>query len=155
MPIKATLAVLTLFVGAVLFATDAARSPSAQAAPFASGFTYELLTPGVFFVSVTLGNPPGVPGPFSIEVGGSEVGQVSPGNSFTFGANVATFDITGIAPPVDVGDPNSFPVQLVFTESLPSFSVTPILAVPEPSAVALLAVGLAGVGLRRREGRAS
>ncbi len=113
--------------------------------PSVEGFEYAM-TGGSLFTKI-LGFPTGFSNPFTVSVGGTVLGQFSPGNVADFttfpGGGVPGFKITGIDPLVDLGDPTAFPLQIEFNTPTASFQMTPI-TVPEPSAI--FGLGVLGFG---------
>lgn len=128
--------------------TDA-RSGRWYDPPVTDGYTFQT-TDGSKFTDI-LNFPSGFDHYFSVLVGGNVIGSFGAGDSVNFqslvGADVTEFQILGISPNVDAGDPLAFPIQLAFSTPTASFTMNPV---PEPATAALLAAG-AALCLFRRE----
>jgi hypothetical protein len=93
--------------------------------PIARGYEYEMTTEGAVFTHI-LDFPVGFSGPFTVYADGTLVpGSFGPGDSVGFGAGVSKFVVTGITPPVDAMQANSFPIKLAFTDQA-SFRMRPL-----------------------------
>ena len=93
---------------------------------------------------VEVGVPLSVPdadGVYTVTFGSVSV-NLAAGQRFSFPDPVSSFEITGIDPSVDGGDPLAFPTYLVFDQPVVNFDMAP-LPIPTPSAL----VGLVGMGL--------
>jgi hypothetical protein len=115
----------------------------------ADAYRFDMTTPGQTFTTIS-GFPTGFNGPVTVEDAfGTILGEFTPGQSFNFaGAGVTSFFIEGIDPSLSVGSPTGFPIQLGFSNSNASFTMTPLSAsVPEPSSLVLSAIGsVLGIG---------
>ena len=60
---------------------------------------------------------------------------------------------SGINPLVDGVDPLAFPAFLEFDQTTVSFTMTPIVLIPEPGASLLASLGLSALGIYRRRRR--
>jgi hypothetical protein len=126
--------------------------------PFVSGFEYELLGGGLF---TAVGAPPPVLGfgSVDIEVGGSVIGSLLPGEVYTFGTPVASFKLLGIAPLLDAADPGfstAFPTYLDFSGSASLLKMTGITVaapIPEPGSMLLLGLGAVSLIVLQRRRR--
>jgi hypothetical protein len=123
--------------------------------PITFGYEYSMVSDSLF--TEILGFPTGFNAPFSVSVGGVDLGQFSPGATVDFvsllGQGVPTFSVTGLSPLVDPTDPLGFPLQLAFSTQTASFRMTP-LAIPEPtSMLGVAAATLIGGVLRVRTKR--
>jgi hypothetical protein len=129
-----------------------ANTPIAIDPPAAVGFIYDIGAGNPDFASVELPNI-GSSNPYDIYTwNGSKFvfdQTLEPDTVLSFGNGVSEFEVLGI--PVSVGlDPNSatdFVTTLTF-EGSGAFTgtMTPIIAVPEPSTWAMMLIGFAGLG---------
>jgi hypothetical protein len=74
---------------------------------------------------------------------------VAGGVTHIFPTPVSSFQVTGIDPTVDGGDPLAFPTFLQFDQMLVSFTQTP-LVIPEPASAVFALLGLVAVVAKRR-----
>ena len=93
----------------------------------ADAFNYQM-TNDALFAGIT-NFPTGFNTPFTVSVGGVELGQFGPGQSVDFtsfpGGGVSNFKVSGIAPTVDASNQLAFPLELAFSQELVSFNMTP------------------------------
>ncbi|MGI9427988.1 MAG: hypothetical protein ACR2NM_04980, partial [Bythopirellula sp.] len=117
--------------------------------PLTNGYLYE--TDGLSnFTSVVLPTTVGdSDNMYLVDDGINAPLVVSGGVVHTFPTPVTAFQVTGIDPTVDGGDPLGFPTFLQFDQMFVSFTQTP-LSVPEPSSAAIGMLALAFVGAVRR-----
>lgn len=127
--------------------------------PFTDRFDYHMTNPGDLFTDII-----GFPSAFSdlmIDVGGSTFGPFNSGDTFSFpGGGVVDFTVFNINPTVDAADPMAFPLQLLFNNSIASFTMSPGQSAPPPVPVpeagtfagALGLGALVAFGMVRRKG---
>lgn len=141
-----------------LFIAVMVASRPASAAPFASGFTFEL-TGGALFTQVTPPNSPPLPMGEVLDVvipGFGDVADLLPGEAFDLTPfSTSIFSLEGVGPPfIDLADPTAFPTFLDWTGTATLLTITAIPvraeAVPEPGTLSLLALGAAAAAVRRR-----
>ena len=112
--------------------------------PGVTGFDYSLSSGD--FTSFTLPGSSFNPSLVDLYIGGVlTAAGLAPGATFTFGAGVTAFSLTGINPSL-AGGPGlgaAYPIQLFFTGAPGTLSITPtppipLSPVPEPGSLALL-----------------
>jgi Regulator of chromosome condensation (RCC1) repeat len=83
---------------------------------------FDMTTPGAAFTDI-LGFPTGFQTPFKVSANGVDLGQFAPGQTLAFGgAGVQSFTVYGVIP--------GFPIQLGFTTTNASFTMTPVVVLP-------------------------
>ena len=114
--------------------------------PWATGFTYKIIGDGPLFTKI--GFPLGLGNSFDVEVSNVTVASgLAEGSEYVFsGAGVSEFSVLGIAPAVDAGNNDAFPLYIEFSTAKASFEMSPI---PEPASALLLLLGFAGAAYRR------
>lgn len=124
--------------------------------PCTDGFAYQMTGPARFTRVVDF--PVGFSQPFTVSVGEQTLGSFGPGESVDFssfpGGGVTSFEVSGIAPEVDLDDPQAFPLRLEYDQPSASFTMTS-LALPEPSGGLLSACALGALAMLRSRGRPS
>jgi hypothetical protein len=125
--------------------------------PFSEEITYTITSPGSLFTEI-LDFPTGFNNPFTVSVGGNNLGSFGPGQNVDFvallGAGVQEFIISDIDPLVDSTDPQAFPLQIEFSTPFASFEMEfttqNTQSTPEPSVLIGLGVLLGcGASLKR------
>ena len=135
-------------------------SSLANADPITIG--YEFSITGAEFLNVTVPSIPVVNDPdgYDVELFDDSsfvfAASLNPGETYNFVTPVALFRIMGIDPAlgIDPFDLLAFPVAVTFTNVTGEISLDRsaiVSQVPEPATFALLALGLAGIGYRRKQ----